>query len=159
MSSAQTEKPRFLADKMLGRLAKWLRILGYDTKYAFDLSDSDLLELAESENRILLTRDTLLTQRKKCRNYVFITSDHWREQLKQVYNEARLNKESLLTICPVCNTSLNPVDKQSVEPSVPPYVYRTQEQFYRCGGCSRIFWPATHVSRILDEIDKLKETP
>lgn len=157
LSFAETRTPRFLADNMLGRLAKWLRILGYDTEYAFDASDSDLIAQAQSEGRILLTRDTSLIRRKECRNYIFIRSDHWREQLRQVYEEAGLNCDSLLTRCVVCNARLKAVDKQSVESVVFPYVYKTQERFFKCDHCSRIFWPATHVSRIIDEINNLKE--
>ncbi len=150
---------KFLADAMVGRLAKWLRLLGYDTKYANGITDSDLLEIAESEGRTILTRDTLLTRQKRCRNYIFIRSDHWREQLKQVYVEAGLNCDAVLTICVFCNTPLQPVDKQSLGSFVPAYVYRTQENFSQCGNCSRIYWPATHVSRILDELKNLKKEP
>jgi uncharacterized protein with PIN domain len=154
---ATSAKPRFLADEMLGRLTKWLRLLGYDTKYASDLSDAEILEVAESETRILLTRDTSLIRRKRCRNYLFIKSDHWREQLKQVYLEAALNCDSVLTMCAVCNVPLWSVDKRSVESLVPPYVYRTQQRFSMCGNCSRIFWSATHVSEIMEELENLRE--
>ena len=142
---------------MLGRLAKWLRLLGYDTKYVSGVADKELLELAESEGRILLTRDTSLIRRKRCRNYVFIKSDHWREQLRQVYIQAGLNCDSMLTICAVCNMPLRTVDKDSVQSRVPAYVYRTQENFSACGNCSRIFWPATHITGILNELSKIKK--
>lgn len=148
---------KFLADEMLGRLARWLRVLGYDTKYANGLTDSDVLAIAESEGRTILTRDTLLIRRKSCRNYIFVESDHWREQLKQVYVEAGLNCDSILTRCVVCNARLKPIDKQSAESFVPAYVYRTQESFSRCENCSRTYWSATHVSRILDELKCLKK--
>lgn len=150
-------RPRFLADQMLGRLAKWLRLLGYDTRYVTGLDDADILDLAESEGRTILTRDTLLIRRKRCRNYIFIRSDHWREQLKQVYLDAGLNCDSALTICALCNSPLSPVDRRAVESLVPPYVYATQEKFSRCENCSRVFWSATHVSRILNELTDMEE--
>jgi len=153
------ETPKFLADEMLGRLAKWLRLLGYDTKYISRIPDPELLDLAEAEERNILTRDTLLIRQKRCHNYIFIRSDHWREQLKQVYVEAGLNCDAVLTMCPVCNRPLHHVDRFSIEALVPAYVYETQERFSACEGCSRIFWAATHVSEMMDVLKELREEP
>lgn len=158
-SEKKPDPPEFLADEMLGRLAKWLMLLGYDTKYVRDISDSELLKIAESENRIILTRDTLLIRRKSCRNFIFIRSDHWREQLRQVYVEAGLNCDSILIKCAVCNRSLHAVEKNSVKSLVPSYVYETQEKFSKCESCLRIYWQATHVSRIRNELENLREGP
>jgi uncharacterized protein with PIN domain len=156
-SPASLARPKFLADEMLGRLAKWLRLLGYDTAYVSGIADRDLVSLAEAEDRIILTRDTSLILRKRCRRYIFVRSDHWREQLEQVYREAGLNCESMLTLCALCNSRLQQVEKASVETRVPPYVYHTQESFYECKNCARLFWPATHVSRILEELSSIRE--
>jgi hypothetical protein len=142
---------------MLGRLAKWLRLLGYDTAYMKDVDDEALLAVAEESNRILLTRDTLLIRRKRCRNYIFIRSNHWREQLTQVYVEAGLSTESALSLCPLCNQPLVREEKESVRTIVPPYVYKTQTLFSRCGSCMRVYWTATHVRRILDELKGLQK--
>jgi len=152
-----SSRPKFIADEMVGRLAKWLRLLGYDTVYANKLTDTEMLDIAESERRIIVTRDRLLIRRRRCRNHIFIQSDHWRQQLKQVYVEAGLDCERMLSMCPLCNRALNPVDRHSVESLVPAYVYRTQETFLKCGQCSRIFWSATHVSEIHKELESLKE--
>jgi len=152
-------RPRFIADEMLGRLAKWLRLLGYDTKYISGIADSELLDIAESEGRIVLTRDTRLILRKRCRNHIFIRDDHWREQLRQMYTTANLDLEKILTICAVCNEPLRPVDKEAIETLVPPYVYGAQESFARCGRCSRVFWAATHAEKILGELRRLSEEP
>ncbi len=149
-------RPRFLADEMLGRLAKWLRLLGYDTKYVYDLADTDILEIAEREGRILLTRDTLLIRRRKCWNYIFIQSDRWREQLKQVVLQAKLDCELSFTVCSDCNVDLQPVDKNWVKRRVPPHVFATQEHFSVCPACSRIFWRATHVENMANELHALK---
>jgi uncharacterized protein with PIN domain len=154
-----SSKPTFLADEMLGRLAKWLRILGYDTKYVSGIPDSELLRIAQTEGRILLTRDTLLIRRKACKNYYFIRSDHWREQLRQLWLDAGLKCEALLTRCAMCNKPLRTVDKESVKASVPAYVYETQEQFSRCENCRRIYWPATHVDKIRTELENLGREP
>ncbi len=136
---------------MLGRLAKWLRLTGYDTRYLRDIPDSDLLRIAESEDRIVLTRDTLLVRRKSCRNYIFIRDDHWRGQLRQVVAEAGLDLESALTICSVCNEPLHEAGGESIKSFVPAYVYATQQKFARCGGCYRVYWAATHTEGILRE--------
>lgn len=142
---------------MLGRLAKWLRLLGYDTLYFKGVDDAVICDLAERHGRIILTRDTLLIRRKRCRNYIFVRSDHWRKQLDQVFLEANLNTGSILTICPVCNYPLQPVEKKSIQAIVPPYVYQTQNAFSRCGLCARVYWTATHVNRILAELTILKK--
>ncbi len=151
------KEPAFLADEMLGRLARWLRILGYDTGYAHGMNDEEILEQAELQGRIILTRDTLLIRRRRCPNYIFIKSDHWREQLQQVYVEADLNTERAFSLCPVCNYPLNSVDRESLQTSVPSYVYQTQRTFSRCALCGRIYWAATHVDRILDELKALRK--
>jgi len=152
-----SSRPRFVADGMVGRLAKWLRLLGYDTVYVKNLTDTDILDIAESEGRIILTRDRLLIRRRRCRHYIFIRSDHWRHQLKQVYLEAGLDCDLMLTMCALCNRPLGTIDRHSVESLVPAYVYRTQGTFLRCEQCSRIFWSATHVSEIHKEFRSLKE--
>jgi uncharacterized protein with PIN domain len=152
-----SKRPTFVADEMLGRLAKWLRLLGYDTIYENNVSDTELLDIAEREGRIILTRDTELVRRKRCRRCIFITSDHWREQLAQVWRDAELDDGSLLTLCPVCNYPLRSVDRNAVESLVPPYVFKTQKEFSACEKCSRVFWSATHVSEILNELRGLNE--
>jgi uncharacterized protein with PIN domain len=148
-------RPKFLADEMLGRLAKWLRLLGYDTVYVRGISDSHLIERAAPEDRIILTRDTRLILRKRCHNYIFIHDDDWRNQLLQVYNEVELNMVALFTICPVCNELLRQAEKDSIEAVVPSYVYDTQETFAVCHGCSRVFWAATHAKKIISELEQL----
>jgi len=151
------DRPRFLADEMLGRLAKWLRLVGYDTKYVRGIPDSELLEVAVSEKRVILTRDTLLVRQKRCRDYIFIRDDHWRNQLREVFAAAKLDCESALTICAVCNEPLVPVDRNSVKSIMPPYVYESQQKFARCPGCSRVYWAATHAEKILGELAGLAE--
>jgi len=158
-SPESPDRPRFLADEMLGRLAKWLRLVGYDTKYARSISDSELLELAESEKRVILTRDTLLIRRKRCQNYIFIHYDRWRDQLREVFLAAGLDCESALTVCAVCNEALAPTDRDSVKTLVPPYVYESRQSFARCPGCLRVYWAATHTERILGELAGLMKEP
>jgi len=135
---------------MLGKLAKYLRFLGYDTYYPpGGMSDAQILEIAKLENRILLTRDKELARRS---NGVLVESDDYREQLKFVMRKFNLNTAGLLTRCSVCNTLLVTVPKQSVYNKVPDYVYEHHDEFYMCPKCHRIYWYGTHTERIKHDI-------
>lgn len=144
---ADREK-RFVADVMLGRLAKWLRIIGYDTLYYQKIEDSQLIRVAMREGRILLTRDAELVKRGGFQS-VFIESGDLEIQLAQVIREARLKpriKASVL--CPLCNGGLQTVKKEQVRGLVPSYVYATQRDFSQCPRCGKIFWKGSHWQKI-----------
>ncbi|HDN80063.1 MAG TPA: hypothetical protein ENG33_06340, partial [Chloroflexi bacterium] len=115
---------KFLADSMLGSLAKWLRILGYDTLYFPNMEDSELARLAMKEGRVLLTRDQELARRKGLKA-LLIKSEKLQEQITQVFRELNLEKKNPFSRCPVCNTPLQPVDKEAVRGRVPAYVFET----------------------------------
>ncbi len=135
---------------MLGKLAKYLRFLGYDTYYpSGTMSDTEILVLAKSENRIVLTRDKELARRSKG---LLIESDNYREQLKFVIRKFNLNTEQLLSRCSVCNTLLIEVPKQSVHGKVPAHVYEHNDKFFMCPKCQRIYWYGTHTERIKRDI-------
>ena len=150
----------FLADCMLGRLAKWLRILGYDTAYYSDINDEELVFRALQEGRVILTRDTHLIKRKLARRCLLIESDQVLEQLKQVIDEFKLKPPSraMLRRCLLCNTPLKTLSKGKVKGKVPPYVYKTQRSFAYCSRCDRIYWRGTHISRVFDRLSKLGST-
>lgn len=143
---------RFLADTMLGKLAKWLRILGYDVLYYPNLGDAQLLELARAENRILLTRDEEL--RRRCRG-IALSSDDWREQLCELAQAIGLETSGLFTRCLECNVPLEIVSGAEVEGSVSAYILATQEEFGRCPECGRIYWKGTHFAHALTEVERL----
>lgn len=144
--------PRFVADAMLGRLAKWLRLLGFDTTYRPVWPVRELLRVAATENRILLTRDTRLVRRRRLPAHLFIDSDDFRSQLRQVVDRFHLDTEhGLFHRCARCNTTLAAIDADCARPLVPAYVAATQSSFLRCPACSRIYWAATHVDRIQAE--------
>lgn len=145
----------FAADFMLGRLAKWLRIIGQDVIYGPHLTGYGLIRAARRENRLILTRDRCL-KKKQPPPLLFIDSDYYRDQLRQVVRACGLElRKNLFTRCIECNTVLQSRSKETVEPLVPPYVYSTQEQFSWCPTCRRVYWPATHHQRMLDELEKL----
>ncbi len=146
---------KFVADKMLGKLAKWLRVIGQDVTYGTHLAGHGLIREARKENRLILTRDRSIGKRNPP-DYLLIQSDHFREQLKQVIQAYSLDplKESF-TRCIDCNTVLLPMTKEKVESRVPAYVFSTQEKFSFCSKCRRIYWPATHQQKMLEELKAL----
>lgn len=151
---------RFATDKMLGRLARWLRILGQDVTYGPHLSGTALLQAARREERIMLTRDTRLLRRRDLPAHLFIASDHFREQLCQVVTAFRIDPErELLTRCLECNEALREADRTRVRSRVPAYVWATQDRFALCPKCHRIFWPATHLERMRRELAALGLLP
>jgi uncharacterized protein with PIN domain len=146
---------KFAADRMLGRLVKWLRVIGQDVIYGPHLTGYGLIRAGRAEGRLILTRDRRLKQ-KQPPPFVFIESDHYREQLRQVIQECGLKPgHGLFTRCVTCNTVLQPRSKETVEKIVPPYVFSTQEKFSWCPTCERVYWPATHLEKMKAELHQL----
>jgi uncharacterized protein with PIN domain len=148
--------PRFVADAMLGKLARWLRILGYDTAYDSQADDNELVRQARAEGRILLTRDVELSRRRGL-HCLFIDDEDVDAQLAQVVRELALSTTEAFSRCVVCNGTLEPADKETILDQVPPYIYRTQERFARCAGCGRVYWPATHWQGMRERLAALEE--
>ena len=155
--ASDDEKIKFIADEMLGKLAKWLRTLGYNTVYYTDKGDNGLVQKALEENRIILTRDTHLAERKLARKCLLIRSDNFWEQFEQVIKELDLDmKSKLFTRCLVCNSKLISVEKDSIKDQIPEYTYQTQTTFYRCLNCGRIYWSGTHKDSMVELINSLE---
>jgi uncharacterized protein with PIN domain len=141
---------------MLGRLAKWLRILGYDTLYPGQESDRRLAKVAAEQDRVLLTRDTDLALRKGFRS-LLIQSNLLSEQLAQAVRELSLTiTNRTFTLCLICNRPLKEADRDEVHQRVPPYVLRTQPALFQCPECHKIYWPGTHLDHMQDELKKLR---
>ncbi len=145
---------KFVADAMLGRLAKWMRFLGYDVLYFKDIEDSQLVRIARSEGRILLTRDRgiPLRFRIKC---ILIQSEELQTQLQQVLKEFPLNAESILKRCMECNSLLEKVDKAEVDGLVPEFVRIHRDEFYLCPGCSKVYWEGTHTQNMMESLNEM----
>ncbi len=141
---------------MLGKLARWLRILGYDTLYDARTDDHELVRLARAENRILLTRDRDLARRRGL-HCLFIAAEDVEAQLARVIRELTLSTTNAFSRCIVCNGALEPADKETIRDRVPPFVYRTYTQFARCAGCDRVYWPATHWQRMHERLDRIRD--
>ncbi|MEW6584557.1 MAG: Mut7-C RNAse domain-containing protein [Nitrospirota bacterium] len=137
---------RFVADAMLGRLARWLRFLGFDTLYYPHISDSRLVRIAMEQERTILTRDTGLVKRKGIREHVLLVhaSDPF-EQLVEVKDALHLSESSPLSRCVACNGLLDGVtDKSDIKDSVPDYVFLKVDAFFRCRECGRVYWEGSH---------------
>jgi uncharacterized protein with PIN domain len=145
-------RPRFLADCNVGRLARWLRALGYDATYHARIDDSELVREAAAENRVLLTRDRDLTKRRVIQTGVvraiLIRDDDVTKQLQQVFAELGLELKEALTRCIECNSELESRVPAMVAERVPPYVRRTQSRYSECPECGRIYWAGTHWQRM-----------
>jgi uncharacterized protein with PIN domain len=140
---------------MLGRLAIWLRLLGYDTAYSSDAADDAVARLARAEDRILLTRDVELTRRRGLR-FLLIESDKVEQQVRQVFEAFRLSADNAFSRCAECNEPLQVVAKDDVKDAVPPYVFSTHERFLRCPRCRRVYWRGTHWAHIQELIQDLE---
>ena len=153
VAESSKEENRFVADKMLGRLVRWLRLIGQDVTYGPHLSGAGLIRAARNESRTILTRDRRIRKTRNPPRYLFIESDHFREQLKQVIDTFSLDPfAKIFNRCVQCNSPLESIPKDRVKDHVPPYVFTTQEEFSFCRKCRHIYWPATHLQKMLDEL-------
>jgi len=153
---------RFIADAMLGKLARWMRVLGCDVEYFPSIGDRELVELAAMTGRLILTRDTLLVRRRRARNnHFFVEGDDFRNQLRQVVERFAIDPYArFLTRCLGCNALLAEIGKSAVRERVPSYVYETQAEFRVCPICFRIYWQGTHRQGMAREIaELLKQGP
>jgi uncharacterized protein with PIN domain len=151
---------RFFADAMLGRLARWLRILGYDTAYENIIADDALIQRVLREKRWLLTRDTYLAQRRILRGrHTLIADDHVHDQLRQLHRELGLRLDpngQAAYRCADCNAVLEPIAKEQAAPLVPPFVAAQYHDFIRCPRCGRVYWPGTHWTNLCRELERLE---
>ncbi|MBI2287605.1 MAG: Mut7-C RNAse domain-containing protein [Chloroflexi bacterium] len=150
---------KFIVDNNVGKLAKWLRMMGYDTLFFNGHDDSELVAAALAEDRVVLTRDTRIMERRVVTNgrlkAMLIQSDQPEEQKKQVIEALNLNPRlKPFTICLECNQPLVARDKQEVKDLVPPYVFQTRNQYMECPVCHRIYWQGTHWRAMTRELKK-----
>jgi uncharacterized protein with PIN domain len=140
---------RFAADAMLGRLARWLRVIGADTVYDSSMDDAALARIAIEQERIVLTRDRALPQEWRIPRVLVIESEAPLEQLRQVAEAFDLEwRGRLFRRCSLCNAPLSPIPAAGVEGRVPERVFREQERFAECGRCRRVYWEGSHTQRM-----------
>ncbi|MEW6070124.1 MAG: Mut7-C RNAse domain-containing protein [Candidatus Thermoplasmatota archaeon] len=143
---------KFVADHMVGRLAGWLRLLGFDVLYPRNLDDTELIKIAKEEGRILLTRDRKLAGE----NIFVVRSLFIDKQLEQVVKELKLKIENELSRCSVCNTEIIKEAKEKVKSFVPERIYKEHELFWKCPKCNRIYWQGSHWKKIMKKIEELR---
>jgi hypothetical protein len=154
---------KFIADCMVGKLARWLRLLGFDVAYYRRIEDDKLLELAAQEKRIILTRDhELLKKASKQKSLkqkaLLIESECWEEQVEQVLDYFKLrDKINPNSRCLECNTRLKILPKSRARNLVPPFVYEQAEVFALCPGCGRIFWKGTHFQDMEKKLGRFQK--
>ena len=145
--------PCFAADRTLGKLAKWLRILGFDTLYESDISARRFYEQVGPE-RVLLTRTEKSRKLFTTSRVIIITSDHPMSQLRKVLDETGITKDDvrLFSRCIRCNSAIDSIEKEDVYGLVPDYIWETCDKFQICRRCERIYWKGSHWHRSRERV-------
>ena len=161
MLSVWCEALKFVADGMLGKLSRWLRMLGHNVKYASALSDDKLLKIAKVEHRILLTRDLELYQQAIAKGIkaAYVEGADEAEKLAKLAKRYGFPLEIDLKIsrCPKCNARIKPIEKESVKGRVPESTYKYYDKFWECPKCGQIYWQGAHWKRISATLEKAKK--
>ncbi len=155
MSSKPGPEKLFALDLMLGKLAKWLRLLGFDARMK-DLSNPGEVPLLLSRGFIPVTRREKL---KETVGVVFIESDRAFDQLKEVISRLSIDRSGLkmFSRCMVCSAPLSHISKEDAFGGVPDFVFETATDFRKCPECSRIYWAGTHRKRMLERLESITE--
>ena len=148
---------RFVLDAHLGRLARQLRMLGFDSVYKPGISDEEIIDIAESENRIILTRDRALLKSKRVSHGYYIRSTQTRQQLEEIICKFDLvNQFEPFTRCLVCNDLLEEVDSEDIKELVKEDTATIFSEFFRCSGCHKIYWEGSHYESMVSQIERLR---
>lgn len=143
---------------MLGTLAKWLRILGFDTYFAnSEISDEELIDIAKKENRIIISRDKELIQKCKKQKIevIEIKELNLDKQLNQALNSLEIDKKMILTRCTLCNSIIQKISKDKVEGKVPEKVFEHNDKFWVCLRCKKYYWMGSHYDKIFRKIEEI----
>ncbi len=155
------DEPRFLADVHLGRLVRYLRLLGLDCYYEEPWDDAILAETCARENRIMLTRDRGLLKRRCIDHGFFLRSDQPLEQAQEVLGRLDLARFiAPFSRCVACSRRLQAVRKEDIADRIPPGTRRNYERFYQCEGCGKVYWRGAHYGKLQEQLDELmKDLP
>jgi len=147
---------KFIVDAMLGKLAKRLRLLGYDTYFDPVIEDRDILKTAKAEDRIIVTRDTGISKIKGAK-VILIKSTDLKEQLKEFSKVTKLHFDERYSFsrCPECNTNIENIEKEKVKNIVPQFVYDTMNTFSYCPHCKKAYWQGTHYNKLIKELKNI----
>lgn len=149
--------PRFIVDHNVGKLTRYLRMMGYDTVFFTGDDDGRMVARAGKETRIILTKDTQVMERRVITKgrvrAILIKGDRAEDQIRQVISTLNLDPQfQPFTICLECNRRLNEVSREAVKDRVPAYVFRTQSQYMACPGCGRVYWRGTHWREMTEKL-------
>ena len=149
---------KFILTRELGRLAKWLRILGFDTLYYNQDNAGSLIVAALRNDRIILTRNQRLPQARGVR-IIHIRAETLKDQIFQIVEELhiKLDNQRMFTRCILCNEALTKVEKRQVKDKVPEYVFATQHDFVCCQKCQRIYWQGTHWGNVVNTLQDIQK--
>jgi uncharacterized protein len=149
---------KFLVDHMLGKLAKGLRMLGYDTIYYRAADPHQMIQLARQEDRVILTRNTKLIPKRPEDLIVRVTEDIPSLQLRELIDKKLigLDKEDLFSRCLLCNAVLGKIPRSEAEGKVPEFTFYQQEEFFQCPQCKRIYWQGSHQENMQKKIEALR---
>ena len=152
---------RFIADSNVGKLAKLLRMVGYDTLFFTQGDDNEMIRIAFKEKRAILTRDTQIMERRLVRDgdlkAVFITQDRPEAQLYEIMDALKLPLSRPFSLCLECNQPLIPRRKEEVQDLVPIRVFKTQKRYMECPSCHRIYWEGTHWQAMVKKLQDLED--
>ncbi len=153
---------KFIVDHNVAKLARRLRMMGYDTTVFKEADDWQMIRTALAENRIIITRDTGVMKRRVITSGklkgLLIVSDDPESQINQVVDAFQLDTKKSLTLCMECNIPLVSIDREAVKSRVPPYVCQTKKQFYECPVCHRIYWQGSHWEAMQQTLKKLENS-
>jgi uncharacterized protein with PIN domain len=143
---------------MLGTLAKWLRIYGFDTFYANSrISDGELLKILKDEKRVLISRDKELIQIAKRENIktIELKKIDIDEQIKAILVDLKFNKSQVLSRCIICNSEVEEILKEKIKEKVPKKVIENNEKFWFCKICNKVYWKGSHYEKMIEKINNL----
>jgi len=150
-------KPRFVADVHLGRLMRYLRMMGLDVLYKNNFVDEEIVRISLIERRAILTRDRGILKRNEVTHGYWVRSTKVEEQVKEVLKRFDLQKEvKEFTRCIECNEPLKSIKKETIIDLLPPRVANSQNEFYNCTSCKKVYWKGTHYLRMLKFIQSIK---
>jgi uncharacterized protein with PIN domain len=154
MESNDSKIPQFICDENLGRLARYLRVGGFNTLFERQIDNSRLIKLSLDDRRQILTRDRRLIERRLVRYYFLISHDLWPDQLKAVIDHFGLvfRQADLFSRCLEDNTPIVSVEKEKIKSVVYPYTYANFDNFRQCPTCRRVFWAGTHVEAMIKNL-------
>jgi uncharacterized protein with PIN domain len=148
---------RFIVDTTVGKLARWLRSLGFDTLVFRERDLHRLVQIAQEQKRIILTRNRKLEAKLFLGNIFVLKDDDPDLQVKTILRTLSLRVDSRIFFsrCLLCNAQMESISRGEAEGAVPEYVLHTHESFYRCPACERIYWQGTHPRNMRRRIEKV----